>query len=125
MIHTALLVLAIFAGLALAWLIATWYFADDEDVFAPKGSMKRVTFKQVVQSALKDVREVLNLDLIVNWIMTNAVAVGVFGYGLIQIADPVLRASILGATWQGIPVGALALLAVTWLASLKPAAGAR
>lgn len=50
------LILLILAALAV-WLVATWYFADDEPALGP-ASDKRVTFKKVVQNAVRDVREI-------------------------------------------------------------------
>lgn len=54
---TLFLTLAALGGI-LGWLVATWWFADDEPVLAPPGK-SRVTFKQVVQSALLDIAEIV------------------------------------------------------------------
>jgi hypothetical protein len=52
------MILLLLALLALAvWLGLTWYYADDEPALGPAGK-ERVTFKQVVQNAIQDVREI-------------------------------------------------------------------
>lgn len=100
----------ILAALALiGWLALTWWNQPDH-----------VTFKAVIQNALRDVRDVLKLDAAVHWLVTNATALAVFVSGLVSMADPTLRQAILDATWHGVPVGAVGLLAVTWLATVKP-----
>ncbi|MDX2277707.1 MAG: hypothetical protein NW206_19830 [Hyphomonadaceae bacterium] len=101
------------------WLFATWFTADDQPVLGP-ALPGRVTFKDVLQGAMRDTRDLLKLDLICRWLITNATALGVFLSTLVSLADPVLRTAILTANWNGIPVGALALLLVSWLATLKP-----
>jgi len=116
-----LTLLALFAAGVFVWLVLTWYFADDEPLFGSHSS-RRVTFKAVVQGAMRDLRDVLKLDAAWRWLVTNACSLAVVLSGMVSLADPVLRQAVLTATWQGVPIGALALLIVTWLATLKPAA---
>lgn len=49
-------VLLIAAALVLGWLVATWYFADDEPVIG-KATRDRVTFKDVLVGVGRDVRD--------------------------------------------------------------------
>ena len=116
-----LILVLIAAALIAAWLFLTWYHADDEPVFAP-ASHRRVLFKTVLEGALRDVRDVLQLDVAAKWLVTNTLALAVFASGLLSMAEPTLRQAILNTTWDGVPIGALAMLAVTWLASVKRAA---
>lgn len=53
-----LLALLLLPVLVLGWLVATWYFADDQPALGPQTS-GRITFKQVVQNALRDVRDIV------------------------------------------------------------------
>lgn len=114
----ALLIPALLALAALGWAVATWWNADEQAAFG-KALPGRVTFKAVLQGALRDVRDLFKLDVAFAWLKTNAIALAVLAYGMISVADPMLRDAILRANWHGIPVGALSLMLVTWLSTLK------
>lgn len=122
--HMLIQILLAAALLVLAWLVVTWFFADDEKVLGP-ASVKRVTFKQVVQAALRDVWEVFNLGALCRTISANAVALAVLLAGMVNFIDERLRTAILHATWDiagvPVPIGGVALAFILWLASLKSA----
>ena len=112
-----LLALALLAALVLLFL--TWYHADNTPLFGPS-QPGRVTFKQVLQGLLRDASDLLKLKAVALWLQTNVVALAVLSSDMISMADPTLRNALLSATWHGVPVGGVAIMFVTWLATVKP-----
>lgn len=117
-----ILPLAIVAVVLLAWLIATWYHADDHSVFAaPKPG--RVTFKQVVQNALRDARETAapffgwcrRLWLFWGPRLTNTVAAAVLALDGLIASTPDIKAAIMHS-----PYGLFVMLGVNLLVTLAP-----
>lgn len=53
----SIIIIALAAAAVFAWLACTWYFADAEPVFG-KGTPQRVTFKNVIVNALRDVADI-------------------------------------------------------------------
>lgn len=112
-----LLALAVLAALVLLFL--TWYHADNTPLFGPSQA-GRVTFKQVLQGLMRDTADLLKLKACALWLQTNVVALAVLVSGMISVADPTLRTALLSSTYHGIPIGAVAMMVVTWLATVKP-----
>lgn len=110
------------ASLGGGWLFATWYFADQTPLFAPGTAPGRVTFKRVLEGVLRDVRDLLKLDVLARWALRNIVSLAVLANGIFAFADPTLRTALLSATWNGLPLGAIGIMVVAWLAQTRTAA---
>lgn len=95
------------AGVA-AWLFFTWYHADDEPVFA-RDNGNRVTFKIVLQSALRDLAEITRPLWLRAWL--NAPFIAVMALDAVSLLQESLRNAIFGNTMGGLALVALNLLA--------------
>lgn len=96
------------AAAVFAWLVATWYFADDEPLFG-HASAERITFKQVICNVFCDIAEVTRPAWM--WLWLNApFAAQVAANGVI-LMDETLRTTVFGHFW-----GAVALVAANLLA---------
>ena len=100
-----LLLAAIGAGAL--WLIATWYFADNEPVLGP-ASDKRVTFRQVLINAIEDARALFDR-------LTNTVAVALVSLNAVVLATPEIKSALLASPW-----GLAALLGLNLFAAVSP-----
>lgn len=107
MIILALLILAI-----VAWIVLTWWNTPDS-----------VTFKAVVQNALRDVRDIcapaLRLGKRIWWFfgprVTNLVAVSVVSVDAYIVQTPDLKDAIMQTQW-----GLAVLVALNLAATLSP-----
>ena len=102
---TAIVLALIFAGVA--WLVFTWYFADDEPLFGGS-SENRVTFKQVLAGAITDARELFDR-------VTNMVGVALISLDAVIVSTPELKAAVLAS-----PYGLPAILALNLVAAMTP-----
>lgn len=98
-------------GLAIAaiagWLVATWYFRDNEPLFGP-ATPNRVTFKQVVVDALHDAAALTKPIWMRLWLNIPFAAV-VAANGVVLMDDQ-MRAAVFGDFWGGIVMVGAALL---------------
>lgn len=117
-----LILLVVGFFLVLGWLVATWYHADDHPVLAP-AKEGRVTFKAVVQNALRDVRETAapffgwarRLWLFWGPRVTNTVGVAILSLDGLIASTPELKAAIMASPY-GLPI----ILGVNLLVTLAP-----
>ncbi len=104
-------------GVAVAcWLGLTWYHADDEPVFGPR-SDRRVTFRDVLIGALRDVRDLFGLDKVWAWAVRTYEFCGAQLGALLLTLDAYIAATpelkqVVMATPYGLPI----LLAVNFFA---------
>jgi hypothetical protein len=92
---------------AIAWLVLTWYHADNGPVFGPDGP-ERVTFKAVLAGAINDARELFER-------VTNLTAVGLLGLDAVIIQTPEIKAAVLST-----PYGIAAVIALNLFTRLTP-----
>lgn len=106
--ESTLIVLALAAvALALGWLVATWYFADNTPAFAPK-SADRITFKVVIKNALHDLAEITRPAW--KWVWLNMPFVSVVAANGVILMSDQMRAAVFGDFWGGIVMVGAALL---------------
>lgn len=105
---TTLEIVFVVLVLALAgWLVATWYFADDEPLFG-RFSAARVTFKHVLANAIADARELFDR-------LTNMTAVALVSLNAVVLATPEIKTALLSSSW-----GLGALIALNLVTALTP-----
>lgn len=104
---TVTLILLI-VGFALGgWLVATWYFANNKQLFA-HASEARVTFKRVLANAIADARELFDR-------LTNMTAVALVSLNATVLATPEIKTALLGSTW-----GLGAFIALNLFTAMSP-----
>ena len=115
-----------FPAIFVAWLVLTWYFADDEPALGP-GTSQRVTFKRVLQGVLRDVSELfapftnfVSRHAQAQWAfwgprVTNTVGIAVVSLDAYVVQTPELKYAVMNS-----PYGLAALVALNLAASLSP-----
>jgi hypothetical protein len=91
-----------------AWLVCTWYFADDTPLLAPNQA-GRVTFKAVLKNALHDLSELTRPIWLRVWL--NAPTFAVIAVDAVSLLQEELRAALFGNFWGGLALVLLNLVA--------------
>lgn len=89
---------------AIGWAVASWYFADETPLFAPKTTAGRVTFVAVIQGFFRDCSEIARPVWMRVWLNAPVAAVVVLdGVSLMQddmrsaiMANPYMAGAIIG-----------------------------